>query len=122
MRSRIVIGVRPAPCVLGRLVFVSMECSLMGRFLSGARRFWRDERGMGALDFALISASLAMALSVGLLALGLGIQPAKERQYAEAPDGVDMLITGSITAARKDAATAPSAVTCPQLPPVILRR
>ena len=94
----------------------------MGWFLEGARRFWRNERGIGAIDFALISASLAMALSVGLLALGLGLQPAKERQYAEAPDGVDMLITGSIDAAREKAATPPSAVTCPQLPPVILRR
>ncbi|MBB4305571.1 Flp pilus assembly pilin Flp [Rhodobium orientis] len=94
----------------------------MGSFLSGARRFWRDERGIGAIDFALISASIGMALSVGLLAIGLGIQPAKDRQYAAAPDGVDMLITGSIDTARKGVAAPPSAVTCPQLPPVILRR
>lgn len=95
----------------------------MRSVLRSLSRFGRDAKAMTNIEFALVAASLSIAISAALLAVGLGITPAPQTHIAETnADGVDMTMTGSVDKAAKPLAITEKPTGCPELPPVILRR
>ena len=94
-------------------------------FFRTTGRLWSDTRGLSNIEFAMISASLAIAISAAILAYGLGITTENEARIAAADqdDRIDRIVTGSIekteTAARETAAPQRH---CPEQPPVVILR
>lgn len=84
-------------------------------------RFASDAKGLTNIEFAMAAASLAIALSAGLLALGLGIESGQPLRTA-AHEEVDPIMTGSIKESKPTPAAEARPSGCPDPQPVVILR
>ena len=84
-------------------------------------RFGSDAKGLSSIEFAMAAASLAIALSAGLLALGLGIESGQPTRMAAQQD-VDPIMTGSINTSEPAPAAETRRGGCPDPQPVVILR
>lgn len=91
---------------------------VLGLFLS-------DAKGLSNIEFAMAAASLAIAISAGILAMGLGLESSTSTRYAAVEESEpDPVMTGSVKTRPEPVAGTVKQTDCPQQQPpvVILRR
>ncbi len=84
-------------------------------------RFRSDINGLSSIEFALAAASLAIAISAGILAFGLGIESGNPARYA-VNDQPDPIVTGSIPASKSAPVEETHRSGCPDPQPVVILR